>query len=140
MNEVEMKCVMVIDSELPAGVVANTCAILGITLGKHIPQQVGEDVKDATDKTHLGIITIPVSMLKGDKEILKALRERLYGEEFGELIVADFSDVAQTCQHYGQYIEKAAATPWQQHNYYGIALYGSKKKINKLTGFMPLLR
>ncbi|GLC78644.1 hypothetical protein LBYZC6_07580 [Lacrimispora brassicae] len=26
------------------------------------------------------------------------------------------------------------------HNYFGIAIYGSKKKVNKLTGFMALLR
>lgn len=57
---------MVIDSELPIGIIANTSAILGITLGKHIPEQ--------------------------------------------------------------------------EHNYFGIAIYGNKKKVNKLTGFMPLLR
>ena len=31
------KCVMVIDESLPRGLIANTAAILGITLGKNIP-------------------------------------------------------------------------------------------------------
>ena len=64
MSESTMKCVMIIDSELPIGIVANTSAILGITLGKYIPEQIGEDVADASGQSHLGIITIPVTMLR----------------------------------------------------------------------------
>lgn len=131
---------MIIDSELPIGIVANTSAILGITLGKHIPEQVGADVMDASGQNHLGIITIPVTILRGDKAILKDLRDHLYGTEFSDLIIADFSDVAQGCYTYSEYIAKAAATAESDHNYFGIAIYGSKKKVNKLTGFMPLLR
>ena len=140
MNDCDMKCVMIIDSELPIGVIANTSAILGVTLGKHIPKQVGDDVVDATDKTHLGIITIPIAMLKGSKDILKDLRERLYTQEFSDLVVADFSDVAQCCNVYTEYIIKAACVPEKDHTYLGVAIYGEKKKVNKLTGFMPLLR
>lgn len=140
MNDSNMKCVMVLDSELPIGLIANASAILGITLGKHIPEQVGDDVIDATNKTHLGIITIPVAMLKGDKSILKNLRERLYSPEFGDLTVVDFSDVAQSCNVYSEYVSKAASVPEQEHTYLGIAIYGNKKKVNKLVGFMPLLK
>lgn len=140
MNDCEMKCVMIIDSELPIGVIANTSAILGVTLGKHIPEQVGEDVVDATEKTHLGIITIPIAMLKSNKDILKDLRERLYTQEFSDLVVIDFSDVAQGCNVYSEYIAKAACVPEKEHTYLGLAIYGEKKKVNKLTGFMPLLR
>lgn len=38
------------------------------------------------------------------------------------------------------YIAKAASTLEQDHNYYGLAIYGDKKKVNRLTGSMPLLR
>ena len=135
-----MKCVMIIDSELIIGIVANTSAILGITLGKYISEQIGEDVTDASGQSHLGIITTPVTMLRGDKTLLKDLRERLYHPEFADLIVADFSDVAQSCNIYSDYIAKASITKEQDHNYFGLAIYGNKKKVNKLTGFMPLLR
>ena len=64
------KCVMIIDPELPTGVIANTTAILGMTLGKRFPEQVGNDVTDASEKTHLGIITVPVPILKGSREML----------------------------------------------------------------------
>lgn len=136
----DMKCVIIIDSELPIGIMANTSAILGVTLGKLIPEQVGADVKDASGQTHLGIVTIPVTMLGGDKALLKDLRSRLYGSEFDDLVVVDFSDVAQGCNVYSEYAAKAAVTTGQDHNYFGIAVYGSKKKVNKLTGSMALLR
>jgi hypothetical protein len=140
MNINNKKCVMIIDSQLPIGVIANTSAILGATLGKHFPEQVGDDVTDATGKTHLGIITIPVAMLKGSKDGLKELRERLYGPEFSDLVVIDFSDVAQGCQVYSEYVAKAASVPEEDHTYLGIAIYGDKKKVNSLTGSLPLLR
>ncbi len=140
MNDYNMKCVMIIDSELPIGIMANTSAILGATLGKHIPEQIGADVTDASGQSHLGIITLPVTMLRGDKVILKDLRERLYVPEFIDLVVVDFSDVAQSCNIYSEYVSKAAITAERDHNYFGIAIYGNKKKVNKLTGFMPLLR
>ena len=42
------KCVMVIDENLPLGIIANTAAIMGITLGKKMPEVVGADVYDRT--------------------------------------------------------------------------------------------
>ena len=38
------KCVMVIDKALPLGMMANTAAIMGITLGQKMPEVVGVDV------------------------------------------------------------------------------------------------
>ena len=140
MNDSNVKCVMILDSELPIGVMANTSAILGVTLGKHISEMVGADVVDATDKAHLGIITIPIMMLKGDRDSLKKLRERLYEPEFGDSIVVDFSDVAQCCNTYSEYASKAASVQEQDYTYFGIAIFGAKKMVNKLTGSMPLLR
>lgn len=136
----DMKCVMVIDPDLPAGVIANTAAILGVTLGKQVPELVGEDIVDASGHTHRGIVTVPVAMLRGDAGILRELRERLYDPEFCDLTAVDFSDIAQGCHVYAEYKKRAAAVPAQDHRYLGIAVYGNKKKVNSLTGSLPLLR
>ena len=134
------KCVMVIDEHLPLGILANTAAIMGITLGKKMPEVVGADVTDKTGKDHLGIIEFPVPILKGTTESLKALRERLYEPDFSDVTVVDFSDLAQGCKTYDEFIRKMKDAPEADLNYLGIALCGAKKKINKLTGSMPLLR
>lgn len=134
------KCVMVIDEALPLGMIANTAAIMGITLGKKLPETVGEDVYDKTGKEHLGIIAIPVPVLKGNAGIIKSIRQKLYEPDFLDLIVVDFSDVAQGCNVYDQFIEEMRQVPEADLNYFGIAICGAKKKVNKLTGNMPLLR
>lgn len=140
MNEPEQKCVMVIDHALPLGLIANTAAMLGISIGKLHPEMVGEDVTDATGRVHTGISTYPISMLKGDEQLLSELRLRLFEPEFTALTVIDFSDVAQKINVYADFVQKAGETQERDHSYYGIALFGDKKKINRLTGMLPLLR
>lgn len=134
------KCVMVLDESLPPGLVANTAGILGITLGKHIPEAVGSDVTDRSGRTHLGIIEFPVPILRADRETLYELRERLYEPAFAALTVVDFSDVAQGCKTYDEFIAKAAQTEEDSLHYLGLAICGTKKLVNKLTGSLPLLR
>ena len=136
----DMKCVMVLDAELPLGVAANTSAVLGMTLGNQITGLVGPDVTDASNQPHLGITKIPVAILRGDRECIKGLRTRLYALEFSDLVVADFSDVAQSCHVYSEYAEKTAVVCGEDYNYLGVAIHGNRKKVNKLTGSMPLLR
>lgn len=116
MNIQNEKCVMVMDESLPIGMIANTAAIMGITLGKQIPGVVGADVADQSGNHHLGIIA------------------------FSDLTVVDFSDLAQGCKAYDEFIVKMAEVPESSLQYFGLAICGAKKKVNKLTGSMPLLR
>ena len=132
------KCVVVIDETLSPGVAANAAAILGITLGKQLPEVVGEDVQDRRGRKHLGIIEFPVPVLKASPERLLRLREELYQPEFQDLTAADFPSAAQGCRTYGEYVEKMAAA--EDLSYLGVAICGGKKKINRLTGNLPLFR
>ncbi len=134
------KCVMVIDDSLPSGVIANTAAILGISLGKQRPEIVGADVTDRSGMGHPGIIAFPVTILRGTPELLKALRGKLSEPKFRELTAVDFSDLAQGCKTYPEFIGKMGDAPESSLQYYGIALYGAKKKVNQLTGSLTLLR
>lgn len=134
------KCVMVIDENMPVGMIANTAAILGITLGKKLPEIVGSDVMDQSGKDHLGITEFPIPVLKSNAGQMKSIREKLYEESFADLTVADFSELAQGCKTYDEFIEKMKDVPEADLKYLGLAICGAKKKVNKLTGSMPLLR
>ncbi|MBA4538130.1 DUF2000 domain-containing protein [Bacillus aquiflavi] len=136
----ETKCVMVIDANLPTGLIANTTAVLALTLGKEIDGIIGPDVKDGSGHSHIGITTTPIPILKGNSEKIKQLREKVYDEEFSDLLVVDFSNAAQTTKNYEEYTQKIAAFSATDLKYLGIALYGDKKKVNKLTGSIALLR
>ena len=133
MNLQNEKCVMVIDENLPLGLIANTAAIMGITV-------VGRNVTDQDGYLHPGIIEFPVPILKADPAAIKDIREKLYEAEFLDLYVVDFSDLAQGCKTYDEFIEKMSVTSQETLLYYGIGICGPKKKVNKLTGSLPLLR
>ena len=41
-----------------------------------------------------GIIEFPVPILKGNTDIIKTIREKLYEPDFSDLTAVDFSDLA----------------------------------------------
>ena len=61
-------------------------------------------------------------------------RGRLYQPDFQDLTVVDFSDLAQGCKTYDEFIEKMGHVPESTLQYFGVAICGPKKKVNKLTG------
>lgn len=140
MNMENEKCIIVIDENLSLGVIANIAAILGVTIGMKRPEIVGRDVIDSQGNKHTGIIQFPIPILKGNKNIIRELHTKLLSEEYDDLIVVDFTDLAQGCKNYDEYIEKMLICSQKDLSYMGIAICGYKKKINKLTGSMPLLR
>ncbi|GCF93504.1 hypothetical protein NRIC_13950 [Enterococcus florum] len=140
MTGTDLKCVMVVDETLPMGIIANSTAVMGATIGKLYPEIIGERVLDQTGHTHQGIIEIPIPILKGDRACLKELRSFLYDPQFSALTVVDFFDVAQGCKTYEEYVEKMKQIPEADIDYFGLTLMGPKKQVNKLTGSLPLLR
>lgn len=140
MNWKQEKCVLVIDRDLPLGLAANTAAILGITLGKTLPEAVGPDVYDGGGCRHPGIVAFPVPILQGTAGTLRALRASLRSPAFSGLTAVDFSSLAQRCKTYEAFQETMKSTPEAALQYLGLALCGDKKLINKLTGSLPLLR
>lgn len=134
------KCVIVVDGSLPLGLIANTCAIMGITLGKRFPQVVGGSVFDKNGNEHLGIIEFPVSILQAEADRIKFIRSKLYEDNFADVVCVDFSDVAQGCKTYTEFIGKMELTKAKDLAYLGLCICGDKKKVNKLTGNLPLLR
>ncbi len=138
-NEIKNKCVLVLDSELPIGLIANTAAILGITLGYKHNSIIGEDVIDASNQCHLGITNIPIPILNGTKEKVKELLEEIRNNYSDDLTMVDFSETAQSCTNYQDYITKVNGCTADAFKYLGIGIYGPVNIVNKLTGSMPLL-
>lgn len=132
MNIENEKCVIVMDESLPVGIIANTAAILGITMGMKMPDVVGCDVADAGGNRHRGIIQFPVPVLKGNAQTIRQLRRKLFSEEYADLMVADFTDLAQGCRTYHEFIEKMAGCPEEKLSYIGIAVCGEKRRSTGL--------
>lgn len=134
------KCVMVIDADLPLGLIANTAAVLSLTLGKSIDGILGPDIYDASGNCHLGITTIPIPILKGTKDNIREIRIKATSVNFPDLLVVDFTDAAQTTKTYQDYTDKISKVMFEDLQYLGIAIYGNKQDVTKLTGNLPLMR
>lgn len=139
MKNENKKCVMIISKDLSAGAAANTSAVLGIAVGAKLPGIIGDGVRDRDGNLHSGTVSIPIPVLKGDSKVLNCLNDRLREPLFSDVVYAGFPDFARQCKTYGEYTEKMSAVSASELNYIGIAIFGDKKKINKLTGNLPLL-
>lgn len=133
-----MKCVIVINETLPPGLIANTAAVLGISIGQHVPDLIGQEVVDGSGGVHAGIVTITVPILRADAVTLVTLRQQASAAD--DLTLIDFAAPAQESRTYPDYQERMAATPADELAYLGIALYGPQRTVKKLTGNLPLLR
>lgn len=132
------KCVIVIDEELPMGLAVNAAGVLAVTLGRRVESIVGDDAVDASGQTHVGLIKITLPVLKARKEIIKEIRTR--ASHTDGIMVVDLTEPAQTARTYHDYTAQLANLSAEEIVYLGVALYGNKAAINKLTGNLRLLR
>ena len=134
----EKKCVMVLDGELPAGLAVNAAGVLAVTLGYKVEAIVGPDVVDGSGDRHVGLVTIPIPILKADAGVIRDIRAKATKTE--DMLVVDLTDVAQASKTYEEYTQKMAGFTAEDMRYLGLAFYGDKKPVNKLTGGLSLLR
>ena len=64
----------------------------------------------------------------------------ILGAGIAGLFMSGMPNSPQKINVYADFVQKSLETPESEHHYYGIALFGDKKKINRLTGMLPLLR
>ncbi len=140
MNVKDEKCVIVVDEGMELGVIANVTAILSISLGKLRPDISGADTVDAENHTHYGLIQVPVPVLKASAQKVAEIRNKLYEENFEDVSCVDFTNIAQECMTYTDYTDTMQKSTKDDLLYIGIAVVGNKKKVNKLTGSLALLR
>lgn len=132
------KCVIVVDGDLPIGLMVNAAACLAVTLGNAVDGIVGEDATDGSGMVHAGLIPTGIAILRADAETVGEIRMRAEGTE--GVFVADFTDAAQRPKDYPEYLENVSKIPSEGLRYHGVGFYGDKKPINKLTGGLALLR
>ncbi len=134
---IEKKLVVVINTDLEIGLVANTAAVLALSLGARHPELIGSDLLDGSGQQHLGITTVTIPILAADGSTLTGLVQKLKKTDV-ELV--SFSKIAQSIHSYDEYSQKLRETPGEKIEYSGIALFGPKKAINSLVGSLPRLK
>jgi hypothetical protein len=133
------KCAIVVDGALPAGLAMNAAAVLAFSLGHTYGHSVlGPDVKDQDGQVHRAITAAPIPILRSDAPGLKELVAKAGADP--ELFLVDFTAVAQASRDYDDYTRAMGELSADGQVYVGVALVGSKKAVNRLSGSLPLFR
>jgi hypothetical protein len=131
---------MIMNQDLPVGLIANTAAVLALTIGHRVEGLIGKDVKDNDGQVHTGITQVPIPLLKGDGDLIRSIRAKLLDMDARQVFFVDVCNAAQESKTYAQYEARLQQTPVEQLTYLGIAIYGPKKQVNALTSHIGLLR
>lgn len=134
------RCAFIIDPALPRGLIANTAAILAMSLGKQRPHLVGPDVHDADGDRHPGITAIAMPILAADGGALAALRQRAAAAEAAGLALIGVTDAAQQARTYADYEARLGASHPGDLRYLGLCLHGPAALVRSLTGHLPLMK
>jgi hypothetical protein len=132
------KYVIVIDGSLPLGLMLNTAALLGVTMGARLDDLLGMDAMDGSQQNHVGLMQMTLPILKTTSLMLSKIKEAAALEP--EILVIDFSEQAQMAKTRDEYLESIRNVPSAEIRYLGLALCGDKRKVNSITGSLPLVK
>lgn len=133
-----MKIVIVLDRDLPLGLLTNAAAVLAFSAARHLPGSVGHDLEDADGDLHPGITNLPVPILACPGEDLSELRRK--ARTFEGVRCIDFSQTAQRAKRYDAYEATLKATKALDLTYLGLCLYGEPASVRRLTGHLALVK
>lgn len=134
------KCVLVIDHGQPTGIVANIASVLSMTLGCKVGNIVSHDVYDKQGGRHLGITQLPIPILGASQERIKELYRHFLSLGAEDLVLVDFSTIAQQARTYDEYEQAISEAEEDELHYIGIGVCAEKKVVNKATGNLSLIK
>ncbi len=130
------KAAIIINPDLPIGILAN--AVACITSGLFLqgneyvgPEILGENV------TYIPITKIPILILKpGNKSLIELCKQ---AQSSGLKYMA-FTREGQSTTDYSLYEKAVAGKPLETVTLLGIGLVGPEKIVNSIVGSLPMLR
>lgn len=134
------KCVLIVDNAQHTGIVANIASVLSMTLGCKVDNIVSHDVYDKQGEKHLGITQLPIPILGASRDKIKDIRKHLLNLGVDDLVLVDFSTIAQHARTYDEYEQTMAVAKEEDLQYIGIGVCAPKKIVNKATGNLSLLK
>lgn len=130
------KAAIIIDSEMPTGLLANAVACITSGLFLKGEDYVGPEIA-GKDVNFIPITKIPILILKPGNIPLTDLCRK--AQSLG-LIYMAFTKEGQSTTNYEEYIIRVKGKSLDEVTLVGLGIVGSPEKINSLTGNLPMLR
>ena len=118
--------VLIVDQSLDhKGIIANASFVLGLTVGRHQPQETfGPDVTDGDGSTHKHLTNIAHFVRKAGQGKLKTLRSEFIGIE--NVTIVDYPEDAAPSD-YAHYQENLSKHKGEEITYRAIHFYGPEE-------------
>lgn len=127
----DKKISLVVADDIDTGVAMNVVGHLNVAVGNRGGDIMGRDsYSDSSGVKHLGISRYPVIVLKGSRADIKELVSKAESEG---LVVIDYPEEMFTTRTDDDLNDALSKRKNEDLSYYGVALVGGKKKVDKLT-------
>lgn len=134
-----IRLAVVVNPELPPGLLANTVAAVAIGLGARIPGLGGARLTDRAGRDVDVSSNRPVPILAADADTLKALTLKALAHA-DALAVVPFPAFARGLHAYADYARAFPERDLAGETIDGLAIAGADKAVRSLTGSLRLLR
>lgn len=131
----DLRCVVILNADLPVGKAANAAAVISLTLGQRHPQFVGTELVDGDEKAWPGLIPVGIPVLSASNEQLASLVGQCGEQGFDAIL---FPVEGQMTVDYAAFSAAVRQIPTNQLQHLGLGIVGEKKALRKLTGKLKL--
>ena len=131
----DLRCVVILNTDLPVGKAANAAAVISLTLGQRHPGFVGPQLVDGSGLAHPGLIPVGIPILAATNEQLSSLTGQCQELNF-DLVL--FPLEGQMTVDYAAFCEAVSHIPTDDLQHLGLGIVGEKKALRKLTAKLKL--
>ncbi|MGV1755499.1 DUF2000 domain-containing protein [Rhizobium sp. A22-96] len=135
----DIRLAIVINPDLPLGLIANTAGAIAIGLGARFPALAAQSLTDREDRTIDISSNMPVPMLQADADTIRSLLLKALSQ-LGERAIVPFPAFARSLHDYREYEATFPGRDLSEEAIDGLGIAGPSKWVKSLTGSLKLLR
>ncbi|WP_119307664.1 DUF2000 domain-containing protein [Cohaesibacter haloalkalitolerans] len=136
----DLRLAIVINPDMPVGLIANTASAIAIGLGARQPLLAGRSLADQAGRSVDVSSCLPVPILQATQETMGALLLKALGSRDDVGAVVPFPAFARSLHDYADYEKTFPDRDLSGEPIDGLGLVGPTKWIRSLTGSLKLLR
>jgi hypothetical protein len=135
----DIRIAIVINPDLPLGLIANTASAIAIGLGARFPGLAAQSLTDSEDRTIDISSNMPVPMLQADADTIRSLLLKALTQQ-EERAIVPFPAFARSLHDYREYEATFPGRDLAGETIDGLGIAGPSKWVKSLTGSLKLLR
>nr|WP_321456769.1 DUF2000 domain-containing protein [uncultured Cohaesibacter sp.] len=136
----EFRLAIVVNPDMPVGLIANTASAIAVGLGAKCPTLAACNLLDVKGRAIDISSRLPVPILQASQEAIGLLLLKAIEKRNDEAVIVPFPAFARSLHDYADYESSFPQRDLEAEVIDGLGLLGPSKWIRSLTGSLKLLR